>query len=86
MRLELLITTPCTVCQKARQVWERVAAAQNITLNVIDIADPAGEILMTRLALKTVPAIIVDGSLEGIGVQSEEEATRILDMMKFHKA
>ncbi|MCL5059188.1 MAG: thioredoxin family protein [Candidatus Thermoplasmatota archaeon] len=78
MRIELLVTTPCSICQQAQAVWERIAAEQNVPLHVIDVAHPEGEALMTRLALKTVPAVVVNGKLSGIGVPSKEDAERII--------
>lgn len=82
MKLELLVTTPCLICQQAQDVWERIAAKHGLPLDVIDISSTQGEAIMARLALKTVPAIVVNGSLKGVGVQSNKEANRIIETIR----
>lgn len=78
MKLELLIMTPCSLCDQARMIWSKVANETGIQLDVIDIAEPMGEGLMNQHALKTIPAIFIDGKLRAIGVQNEAEAAHFL--------
>ena len=42
------------------------------------MGQPEGKALVSRLRLKTIPALIVDGALVAIGVQPPEEARRIV--------
>jgi hypothetical protein len=78
MKLELLITTPCSACDQARAIWQKVAAMEQVPLRVLDVADWEGEACMQRLSLKTVPAIVIDDVLKGVGVQSEQDARRLI--------
>ena len=42
---------------------------------------PLGREIAERLKLKTIPAVVVDGDLVAIGVQSREEARELVDML-----
>lgn len=79
MKLELLVITPCTLCRKAQEIWEEISRTRHIAFRTVDVADTEGAAIMDRLDLKTVPAILVDGQLKGVGVQSKEQAIAIID-------
>lgn len=78
MKLLLLVSNPCPECQRAELVWASIAAAHGLPFQVLDIGDKAGADLRNRLDLHTVPAIVIDGVLKGIGVQSPTEAERLI--------
>ena len=79
MKLELLIVTPCTLCKQAEEIWEEVSRVRHHVFRTLDIAEPDGKNIMEQLGLKTIPAILVDGQLKGVGVQTLEQAYAILD-------
>ncbi len=79
MKIELLVSDSCVPCQQAEKVWRAVAAERGIELIIVKLADPDGQALTERLHLKTIPAVVVDGVLRGIGVQSRADALALID-------
>lgn len=78
MKLVLLVSTPCPECQRAEAVWAAVAASHHLPFQVCDIGTEPGAEFRARLGLQTVPAIVIDDELKGIGVQSPTEAERLI--------
>lgn len=74
MRVELLVSEWCQSCHQAEKVWRQVAEEKAIDFAVLDMGQPEGKELVSRLRLKTIPALVIDGELKGIGVQSLGEA------------
>ncbi len=74
MKVELLVSEWCSACKQAEQVWQQVAAEKEIEFAVLDMAQPEGRELVSRLRLKTVPALVIDGELRGAGVQTPAQA------------
>lgn len=70
MKVELLVSEWCPSCHQAEQIWRQVARERVIEFAVLDMAQPEGKALVSRLRLKTIPAVVVDGVLKGVGVQS----------------
>jgi glutaredoxin len=78
MKVELLVRAGSGPCQRAERIWREVARADGVELIVIDLADPAASVLDTRPPVTAVPAIVIDGKLAAVGVQSPEEARALL--------
>jgi hypothetical protein len=78
MKIELIVSGVCPFCLEAEKVWREVAANCGCEFYVVDIAEPEGAALAQRLNLKTVPALLIDGALRAVGVQSPEEALLLL--------
>lgn len=74
MKVELLVSEWCAPCHQAERIWRQVAAERDFEFAVVDLAQPEGKTLANRLRIRTIPALVVDGQLVGIGVQSQEEA------------
>jgi hypothetical protein len=55
-----------------------VAEERAIDFSVLDMAQPEGRMLAQRLRLKTIPAVAIDGTLMAVGVQTLEEARRMV--------
>lgn len=70
MKVELLVSEWCASCHQAEKIWRQVANERSFDFAVLDMGQPEGKALVSRLRLKTIPAVIVDGELKGIGVQS----------------
>ncbi len=79
MKVELLVAGWSPSCRRAEAVWRQVAHERAIDFEVVDVDQPQGQALMQRLQLKTIPALLIDGQLVAIGVQSEQAARAILD-------
>ena len=78
MKIELVVSGVCPFCLEAEKVWREVAADRGFEFYIVDIAQPEGAALAQRLKLQTVPAIVIDGTLRAVGVQSPEEALTLL--------
>lgn len=78
MKVELLVSEWCASCHQAEKVWRQVSEERDFEFSVVDMGQPEGKALVSRLRLKTIPALIVDGTLVGIGVQPLDEARRIV--------
>ncbi len=79
MNIQLLVSTTCAVCDQAETVWKTLSTQRNIPFSVVRIDEPDGQALAQRLNLRTIPAVLVDGALVGVGVQTHDEAAAILD-------
>ena len=78
MKVQLLVSDACAPCDQAEKVWRGVAAERELDFSVVNLAEPEGRQLADRLQLKTIPALVVDGVLVAIGVQSAEEARALV--------
>jgi len=78
VRVELLVATDCAPCAKALAVWEDLCATTGDHLHVIDVASPQGRALFEIWHLGTVPAVLVGGDLMAVGVQTPEQALKLI--------
>ncbi len=78
MKIQLLVATWSPSCRRAQQVWRQLAQDHGLELSVVDVDEPAGQSLMQRLQLNTIPALLIDERLVAVGVQSQEEAEKIV--------
>ncbi|MDO9068793.1 MAG: thioredoxin family protein [Deltaproteobacteria bacterium] len=78
MKIELIVSGVCPFCQEAEKVWREVTSNRDLEFSVVDITQPEGAALAQRLKLQTVPALLIDGTLRAVGVQSPEEALILL--------
>lgn len=77
MKVELLVSEWCPACPQAEQVWRQVADEREIEFAVLDMMQPEGRALAQRLRIRTIPAVAIDGVLQGVGVHSLSEARRM---------
>jgi len=78
VKVQLLVSESCAPCDQAEKVWRQVAAERALDFSVVNLAGPEGQVLADRLRLKTIPALVIDGRLIAIGVQSVEEARSLI--------
>lgn len=78
MEIRLLVSKWCPVCPQAEAVWSEVAKHHPIDYRSLDIAEPAGRALVADLRIRTVPALVVDGKLVAVGLQSPADAIKII--------
>jgi len=78
MKVELLVSEWCPTCPQAEQVWRQVAEERDIEFAVLDMMQPEGRALTQRLRIRTIPAVAIDGVLQGVGVQSLPDARRLV--------
>lgn len=82
MEIELLIAEGCPFCREAEQVWRAVAAERGAELHLLDVSHADGQALTQRLSLHTVPAVLIDGILQGVGVQTLADARQLLNQSR----
>ncbi len=78
MKVELLVSEWCPTCPQAERVWTEVAAERDIEFAVLDLNQTAGRELAHGLRVRTIPAVVIDGELRAVGVQSLAEARQMV--------
>lgn len=78
LKVELLVSEWCPTCPQAEQVWTQVAAERDFEFAVLDLNQTAGRELAHRLRVRTIPAVVIDGELKAVGVQSPAEARQMV--------
>lgn len=78
MKIQLLIASWCSSCQRAEEIWTRICARHDVGLEILDLETPAGEAVAARHHLKIMPAVLIDDHPRAVGVQSEAEAEALL--------
>lgn len=78
LKIELLVTPDCVPCAKAEALWREVSDKQGLSLTVLDRREREGKYLSRRFHLKTFPALVINGKLVAVGVQSRAEAESLL--------
>ncbi len=51
---------------------------ENLTLHVTEDASPEGQRALTRLGLRALPAVLLNGQLVAVGVQTRDQALELL--------
>lgn len=78
MKVQLLVSESCVPCEQAEKIWRQVADESALDFSVVNLTDAEGQKLADQLELKTIPAVIIDGVLMAIGVQSLDEARALI--------
>lgn len=78
MKVQLLVSEWCANCHQAERVWREVAAQRAFDFEVLDMAQPEARTLVSRLRLKSVPAVVIDGALQAVGVQTLQQVSALV--------
>ena len=78
MKVELLVTRDSSSCRKAESVWHSICEKNNLTLRVLEDDAPEGRRMLAHLGLHALPAVLLDGRLVAVGVQTEDQALELL--------
>lgn len=78
MKVELVVSEWCQTCHQAEKVWRGIAEKKAIDFAVVDMGQPEGRELATRLRIRSIPAIVLDGELAQIGVHPEGECLKLV--------
>ncbi len=76
--VQLLVSEWCAPCRGAEEVWRGVAQKKSIVFEVLDVGQPEGRTIVSRLGVKTVPSTIIDGTLKHLGVPTAKEALELV--------
>jgi glutaredoxin len=77
MKVQLLVSEWCMPCRDAEQVWRRIAQRKDIAFEVLDVGQPEGREIVSRLGVRTVPSTVIDGTLKHLGVPTPQEASAL---------
>lgn len=77
MKVQLLVSEWCMPCRDAEQIWRRVAQQKAIAFEVLDVGQPEGREVVSRLGVRTVPSTVIDGVLKHLGVPTPQEASAL---------
>ncbi len=64
-------------CRDAEEVWRRIAQRKDIAFEVLDVGQPEGREIVSRLGVRTVPSTVIDGALKHLGVPTPQEASAL---------
>lgn len=76
--VQLLVSEWCAPCRGAEEIWRRVAQKKSIVFEVLDVGQPEGRTIVSRLGVKTVPSTVIDGTLKHLGVPTAKEALELV--------
>ena len=79
MRVQLLVSDDCAPCRVAEALWRDVCNEHDASLEIVDLASPAGAALGKSLDIRTLPAVLLDGKLVAVGVQSRSQSEVLLN-------
>ena len=74
MKVQLLVSEWCAPCRGAEEVWRQAAERKDFAFEVLDVGQPEGRTIVARLAVKTVPATVIDGVLKHVGIPTLAQA------------
>ena len=77
MKVQLLVSEWCMPCRDAEQVWRRAAERKSFAFEVLDVGQPEGREVVSRLGVRTVPSTVIDGMLQHLGVPTPQEAAAL---------
>lgn len=88
MKVELLVSEWCASCHDAERIWRQVAEDKQIEFAVVDMGQPEGRELATRLRIRSIPAVVIEGELKHIGLLDRSAATELVAAApdRLHKA
>jgi len=78
MKVELVVTRDSSSCRKAESLWRSICEQKNLTFKILEDDGPEGRDVLARLELRALPAVLLDGRLVAVGVQTEEQAFDLL--------
>ncbi len=78
MKLQLLVSEWCPSCPAVEKVWSEAAAQEGVALEVLDVTKPDGRRIASNLGIRTVPAVVIDGTLRSLGSCTFGEALAML--------
>lgn len=78
MKVQLLVSKWCPTCPQAERIWTEAAHKVPMEFEILDVADRKGREVVSRLRIRTVPAVVVDDVLKMVGAQPLAEVLKLL--------
>lgn len=82
MNIQLIIKGQTDTSQTTEYVWRTTCKERGLSLQVADSETEEGQSLVTKLALRTLPALIVDNKVIAVGQPDRAIAEKILHLLK----
>lgn len=79
MRITLLTAPSCQLCDRAKEVLDRVASDHSLAVETVSIDTERGRLLMVEHQVAFPPGVLIDGSPFSYGRLSERRLRRELD-------
>jgi len=79
MKLQLILTDNCSSCAQTRKLWEAVCNEFQAELSVLDLGSHDGKRLANANALKTFPALLIEGKVRIVGLPGIQTARKLLE-------
>jgi len=84
MLVEILVTDSCPSCDRTVAVWDAACREAGAALDIINVSGPEGKRRLEAMKLGTVPAVLIDGKLVAIGLQSGQVARELITTAGTH--
>ncbi len=78
MKIQLIIAGQTELSRATKNIWQTICEEQGLSLEVADSETPVGQSLVEELALRTLPALVVDGKVVAVGQPDKISAKKIL--------
>ncbi len=78
MKIELLVSKWCPTCPQAERVWGEASHQVPMDFRVLDVGEREGREIVSRLRIRTVPAVVINGTLRAVGAQPLGEVLELL--------
>ena len=78
MKIQLIITGQTELSRVTKSIWQTICDEQGLSLEVADSETPLGQSLVEELALRTLPALVVNDKVVAVGQPDENSAKKIL--------
>lgn len=81
MKIQLIIMGRTEQSQATENIWREICEAQGLSLQVADSQTMQGQSLVEKLALRTLPALVVNDRVIAVGQPDKVSARRILQIL-----
>ncbi len=81
MKIQLIIMGRTEQSQATENIWRETCEAQGLSLQVADSETRQGQSLVEKLALRTLPALVVNDRVIAVGQPDKVSARKILQIL-----
>ncbi len=82
MNIQLILGKQTTQSQATQNIWQSTCDDMALSLQVASTENEDGQLLVETLALRTLPALVVDSRVIAVGHPDKISATKILQSLK----
>ncbi|WP_455380291.1 thioredoxin family protein [Acidihalobacter prosperus] len=72
--IQLLVSEWCPTCPQAERLWQQAAEDTGSDLDILDVTQRPGRDIVAKLMIRSIPAAVIDGRLEFLGVPELKKA------------